>query len=150
LIARDVLLDPKFEVLRWTPEYRSEAEAVIDYTRGDVALNQAKNDEAITLFRRALETMTEPERYGLKFKLQRGLGAALAAKGEIAPAIAAYQAALKETGRAEEQMPELLFSLSDLYRKSGDTRSAEDARARGSALINALSSKPVARDGPRQ
>ena len=145
-VVQDVVLDPKFEVLRWTPEYRAEAKAIIEYTRGDVALNQGKNDEAITVFRRALETSTTPDRYGLKFRLYRGLGDALAGKNETAPAIAEYQAALKETIYPEEQLPELLFSLSDLYHKLGDAAAERDARDRAVAAINALSAKPVARD----
>lgn len=146
-VVQDVLLDPKFEVLRWTPEYRSEAEAIIDYTKGDVALNQGKNDEAIAVFRRALETATAPDRYGLKFRLHRGLGDALAAKDETVPAIAAYQAALREPVHPEEQVPELLFSLSDLYHKLGDADAERDTRARAIAAINAISAKPVARNG---
>jgi tetratricopeptide (TPR) repeat protein len=145
-VVQNVLLDPKFEVLRWTPEYRSEAEAIIEYTKGDVALNQGKNDEAIAVFRRALETATAPDRYGLKFRLHRGLGDALAAKDETAAAIAEYQAALNETVRAGEQMPELLFSLSDLYHKFGDADAERETRARAVAAINALSARPVARD----
>jgi tetratricopeptide (TPR) repeat protein len=145
-VVQEVVLDPKFTVLRWTPDYRAEAEAIIDYTRGDVALNQGKNDEAIAVFRRALETATAPDRYGLKFRLYRGLGDALAAKDEIALAIAAYQGALNETVRPEEQMPELLFSLSDLYRKLGDAEAERETRARAIAAINALSGRPVARE----
>lgn len=138
-VVQDVLLDPKFEVLRWTPEYRSEAEAIIEYTKGDVALNQGKNDEAIAVFRRALETATAPDRYGLKFTLHRGLGDAFAAKDETVAAIAAYQTALNEPVRPEEQMPELLFSLSDLYHKLGDADAERETRARAIAAINALS-----------
>jgi tetratricopeptide (TPR) repeat protein len=145
-VVQDVLLDPKFEVLRWTPEYRAEAEAIIEYTRGDVALNQGKNDEAIAVFRRALETATAPDRYGLKFRLHRGLGDALAGKNETDPAIAEYHAALKETVYPEEQLPELLFSLSDLYHKLGNAAAERDARDRAIAAINALSAKPVAQD----
>lgn len=145
-VVQDVVLDPKFKVLRWTPEYRAEAEAIIHYTRGDVALNQGKNDEAMAIFRRALETATAPDRYGLKFRLHRGLGDALAAKDETVAAIAAYQAALNEPVRPEEQMPELLFSLSDLYHKLGDANAEKETRARAVAAINALSARPVARD----
>lgn len=145
-VVQEVVLDPKFTVLRWTPDYRAEAEAIIDYTRGDVALNQGKNDEAIAVFRRALETATAPDRYGLKFRLHRGLGDALAARDEIAPAIAAYQAALNETVRPEEQMPELLFSLSELYRKLGDAEAERETRTRAIAAIKALSARPVARE----
>jgi len=141
-VVKEVVLDPKFKVLRWTPEYRAEAEAIIDYTRGDVALNQGKNDEAIAVFRRTLETATAPDRYGLRFRLHRGLGDALAAQDETAAAIAAYQAALNETVRAEEQMPELLFSLSDLYHKLGDADAERETRARAIAAINALSARP--------
>lgn len=148
-VVQDVLLDPQFEVLRWTPEYRAEAEAVIDYTRGDVALNHGKNDEAIAVFRRALETVTAPDKYGSKFRLHRGLGDALAGKDETAPAIAAYQAALNETVYPEEQLPEVLFALSDLYHKSGDAGAERDARARAVAAITALSARPIARDAKK-
>jgi tetratricopeptide (TPR) repeat protein len=138
-VVEDVRLDPKFEILRWTPEYKAEAEAIVEYTKGDVALKQGKNDEAIALFRGALETATKPDRYGFRFMLQRGLGDALAAKDEKAAAIAAYKSALSETVRCEEQIPELLFSLSDVYQKSGDAAAAEKARARAVSAINALS-----------
>ena len=148
-VVQDVVLDPKFEVLRWTPEYRAEAEAIIEYTRGDVALNQGKNDEAIAVFRGALEKATAPDRYGLTFRLHRGLGDALAGKNETAPAIAEYQAALKETVYPEEQLPELLFSLSDLYHKLNDAAAERDARDRAVAAINALSAKPVAREAKK-
>lgn len=148
-VVQDVLLDPKFEVLRWTPEYRVEAEAIIEHTRGDVALNNGKNDEALATFRRALEGAAEPDRYGLKFRLHRGLGDALAGKNETAAAIAEYKAALNETVRPAEQVPELLFSLSELYHKSGDAEAEQDARVRAVAAINALSARPVARDAKK-
>jgi hypothetical protein len=93
-----------------------------------------------------LETVSEPDRYALKFRLQRGLGDALAGKDEIVPAIAAYKTALSESVRREEQIPELLFSLADLYQKSGDDEAAKDARGRAVAAINELSTKPVTRD----
>jgi tetratricopeptide (TPR) repeat protein len=145
-VVEDVLLDPKFEILRWTPEYRAEAKAIIEHTKGDVVLNNGKNDEAIAVFRRALETAAEPDRYGLKFRLHRGLGDALAGKNETVAAVAQYQAALNEPARPEEQIPEVLFSLSDLYYKLGDAGAERDARARAVAVINALSAAPVARD----
>jgi tetratricopeptide (TPR) repeat protein len=143
--VEEVVLDPRFEILRWTPEYRAEAEAIIEYTKADIPLKKGNNDEAIALFRRALETVGDPDRYALKFQLQRGLGDGLAAKDETVAAIAAYQAALKEPVHAEEQMPELLFSLSEVYRKSGDNRAADDARAQAVAAINRLSSTPVSK-----
>ena len=74
------------------------------------------------------------------------MGDALAAKDEIAPAIAAYQAALNETVRPEEQMPELLFSLADLYRKLGNAEAQRETRARAIGAINALSASPIARE----
>ena len=62
---------------------------------------------------------------------------------------ALLSAALKETVYPEEQLPELLFSLSDLYHKSGDAAPERDARDRAVAAINALSAKPVARDAKK-
>jgi hypothetical protein len=109
-------------------------------------LNRGKNDEAIAVFRRALETAVDPDRYGLRFRLHRGIGDALDAKGETVPAIAAYQAALNEPVRPEEQVPEVFFSLSDLYHKLGDAGAERDARARAIAAMNAISAGPVARD----
>jgi tetratricopeptide (TPR) repeat protein len=137
--VNEVVLDPEFKVLRWTPEYRAEAEAIIDFTRGDIALNRGNSDEAIAVFRRALSTVTSDDEYGLRFKLHRGLGDALAASDQIVPARDAYLAALSVPVHPEEQVPELLFSLSELYRKLGDAGAERDAQARAIACINAMS-----------
>ena len=64
--------------------------------------------------------MTSDDEYGLRFRLYRGLGDALAASDEMVPARDAYLAALSAPVHPEEQVPELLFSLSELYRKLGD------------------------------
>ena len=130
-VASDVIaveLDPAYRVLRWTPEYRAEAAAILPYTRADIALNYGRNDEAAAGFQSALTALTNIDTVGLRARLERGMGDADLSRNVPKHAVTHYRRALAATPQVPEQLPELLVALADAYRLVGNERAAATAR----------------------
>lgn len=103
--ASAVEIDPDFEVLRWTDEYRAQAKALIPHT---IAINvhlEGQTDKAIALYRSALAKGPADDRYGLRFLLHYGLAEALFEKDDDAAAKEALRLALAQKNRPAETLP---------------------------------------------
>ncbi len=70
--VEQVDIDPHFTVLHWTPEYRAEANAVVDFTRGWEKLGEGDDAGAGALFAAALPRVPAIDRHGLRFLLEIG------------------------------------------------------------------------------
>jgi Peptidase family M1 domain len=140
-VASDVIavtLDPAYRVLRWTPEYRAEAAAILPYTRADIALNYGRNDDAAADIQAALTGLTGVDTFGLRARLERGMGDAELSRNTPQEAIAHYLRALAADPQVPEQLPELLLSLADAYRLAGDERAATATRTRAAEATRKL------------
>ena len=136
--VEEVVLDPSYKVLRWTPAWRREAESILPYTRADIAFNYGRNAEARDLFNAALTGITSDDSYGLRALLLRGLGDVAMAENEFAEAAARYREALASSHVGHYQTPEIWRSLADSYRFLGEDQLASEANAHGVLAIKRL------------
>ena len=103
--VRNVSLDPNFEVLHWTPEYREQATMLVPYTKGDIKFWEGQNEEAIREFQDGLEKLSGPDRYGLRFLLEYGIARGLIAQDKFAAAKNHIQAALAAPVKRTDVLP---------------------------------------------
>lgn len=139
--ARDVsevVLDPHYKVLRWTPEYRREAEAIAPFIKGDIELNYGRIEEARAAFEAEASGPPSKDSFGLNALLQRGLGEVAAAEKRYDEAIGHFISALGTTPQWPYQLPEVWRALADAYRARGDTELAAEASANGIRAIAQL------------
>ena len=136
-----VALDPTYRVIRWTPEYRAEAEAILPYTRGDIAFLNGRNDEARAAFSTARARLAQPDRFGLSARLHRGLGDVARDARDPALAITHYRSALAARPEVPEQLPEIWRGLADACAAAGDEPCALEAKRAGAAAILSLLGK---------
>src|SRR5690348_5211898 len=65
-------VDPSFTVLHWTPEYRAEADAVVEVTRALAKVYEGQADAADALFEAGLAKPRRSDPYGVRFRLHVG------------------------------------------------------------------------------
>jgi predicted Zn-dependent protease len=132
----DAVLDPHYRVLRWTPQFHAEADAIVLYVKGDIALNYGKTADARAAFEAALPSATGE----LQALLERGLGDADFSDNKHADAAAHY---LKALALAPDhwQTPEVWRALADVYRALGDEAKARAANDDGARAITRLISR---------
>ncbi|MBV9991223.1 MAG: hypothetical protein JOZ72_08000 [Alphaproteobacteria bacterium] len=132
----DVALDPQYRVLRWTPEFHAQAEAIAPYVKGDIALNYGKTAAARAIFEAAL-----PSAGGeLQALLERGLGDADANDARNGDAAIHYGKALA-LAPDHWQVPEVWRALADAYRALDDETKALAANESGARAIARLMSR---------
>jgi hypothetical protein len=104
-----VTLDPHFQVLHSSPEYRAQAEALVPFTRAILAAVQGNLAQAHRDLRAALEQAPEPDQYGVRFHI--GLGQAVLFKNEGKPAEARQhlEAALASPVRRADLLPNAYY-----------------------------------------
>lgn len=126
----DVVLDPHNRILRWTPQIRAEAETILPYTEGDIALNYGKNDEARKAFEAALPAASGE----FAALLERGLGDVDFGEQKYQSAVAHYRKALA-LAPDHAQVPEIWRALADAWRALKDDAQARDANLEGARAI---------------
>jgi len=151
-------LDPHFEILHWTPEYRAEAEAFVDYTRASAQLSAGDAKAAEALFVAGLERAPANERYGVRFRLELGYARVLRDRGDLAQAKAHLTAALGAPVRPADYLPWAYARLAQIASEEHDqaavvryAQAAIDAEAAaGEALGAAATVTPLLAnpDGP--
>src|SRR5258708_7049301 len=130
------MVDPNYEILRWTEAFREKAGAVAPYTHGDVTLQYGKNEEAAADFDAALSALQPgKDHFALRFRLVRGLGDVASEQEKWDVAISRYCEAAALRPRAEEQMPELWQSLAQAWLREGeDSRSMLSIREAAASI----------------
>jgi hypothetical protein len=137
--ARDVVLDPEYRVLRWTPAVRTASLARAGLTRADFERRFGSTDRAIALYRAALDSgPPEADTSAITFSLEYGLGVASLAQRDSAAAFVALQRAVSRLHRDSLAVPGALLLLARLAHARGDddvaTRAALAATAADAAL----------------
>jgi len=119
-------LDPHFTIVHWTPEYRAEADAFIDYTRAAAKLHSGDPRAAAALFAAALDHAPAPadDRHGVRFLLEAGYAGALRIQGDAAQARTHLLAALAAPVRPPDRVPWVYVRLAELAAAEHDTVSA--------------------------
>lgn len=118
--VKTVTLDPHFLTLRWTPEYRAEAIAMIQYTRGDLRLMQGQLDEAYKEFNAGLDHVPVPDSHGLRFMLEYGLAQSLIDRKKMDEAMPHIRAALASPVRRADILPWVYLQMATVARRLND------------------------------
>lgn len=137
--VRSVVLDPDYEILRWTAAFRRKAKAIAPSTRGDIKINYGKNEEAKAEFEKALRSLRRGvDPFALRFRLIRGLGDVAAAEEKWDTSITLYCEAAAMRRRADEQLPELWQAVAQSWLRMGDEARSSSAIEQAAASIGQL------------
>jgi tetratricopeptide (TPR) repeat protein len=112
-----VIVDPNFQVLHWTEEYRKEADALIPYTRALIQQNDGNSQEAMKLYKEGIEKARDQDPYGLKFLLHFGLSQILYDQSQLDDSKTHLEIALNSPVRRPERLPWAYLQLADIADK---------------------------------
>lgn len=124
-----LLLDPHEQVLRWTPERRRWAAAFTGFTRADWTRRFGDRRQATAQYQSALDSVPAADAYGLEFLLRLGLARSLVSDGQLPPARAQLDSALRLPRRWPDQLPFAYLELARLARTQGDSATMRWAAA---------------------
>jgi aminopeptidase N len=133
-----VLLDPDYEVLRWTPDLRREAARLRPHTKADLHIYYGRHKEAEAALNKVLASAPAADALGMRFRLLRSLGDTAMSQRKWAEAVPNLCRALKERVRPEEQVPEVWQALAQAWSMAGDEEVAAAATAGAAASILSL------------
>ena len=102
--ARDVVLDPHFRVLHWTPELRAQATALGPILHADYLCDTKAWDEAEALLRKALENVPLPDKFAARFWAEQDLARVFIGRKNWQEAQAHLDAALMSPTRDETRL----------------------------------------------
>ena len=103
--ASAVILDPNFQVLHWTPEYRAEAKAVAPYFLVDIERDRGRLARAEAMFKEALVKVPALDLHGERFLLEYGLARVYADQKKMKEAREHLDAALASPTRRADTLP---------------------------------------------
>ncbi len=136
--AREVKLDPHYLTLRWTPEYRAEATALIGYTRGRYMLNEGKQTEAESELKKTLDQIPLPDIYSVRFLVENALSSIFISQKKWEEAKIHLERAVASPTRRADLLPNAYLKLARVARELGDKdllRRAADAAISADAAI---------------
>jgi len=123
--VKQVLLDPDYQVLRWTPELRSNAVARAPFTRADFERRYGNSNRALELFRLALDSLPrQADTTSLRFSVEYGFALASLATRDTAQALDALKRAVAAPIRDPLTLPRAYLSLSRIAFARGDSQLA--------------------------
>ncbi|MCI0605489.1 hypothetical protein L0156_21100 [bacterium] len=128
-----VTIDPDFQLLHWTEEYRKEADALVPFTRALIQQNDGNQQEAIKLYKEGIEKAPDRDPYGLRFLLHFGLSQVLFDQSRWQDSRTHLEIALRSTVRRPERLPWAYLQLAEI----GDKQ--ENAELVCSALQSVIS-----------
>jgi len=138
---RRVEVDPRFEILHWTPSLRAEATSLARaFPAGQ--LREAGNlTAAIAEYRRALEHVPVPDLYGARFLLEYGWAQALMTRNRWKQARTHWLNVLQSPTRRSSRLPWAYLHLAEAAKKEGDlpmARRAAEAAISADALLDGV------------
>ncbi len=122
-----VEVDPRFEILHWTPELRAEGSALAPAYRCRQLEDAGKLADAIAQYRAGLERVPLPDVYGARFLLEYGWARALMAQHRWKDARAHWLNALESPTRGPALLPWAYLHLAELAKKEGNLRALRQA-----------------------
>jgi len=138
----DVVLDPRGEILRWTPASRADAARLAGLTRAEFERRFGSAEKAVPIYRAALDSVAEPDTAGVRFSLNFGLAAALLVRADTAAARAALEQAVRAPVRSRSALPQAYLLLARIAHARGDTEMAARA-ARDALSADAIAGAPT-------
>ena len=128
-LVHSVRLDPHFTVLHATSEQWAEAEARRQVTKGKMIQDEEEYDEALDVLREGLESVAEPDPYGIEFLLRLHIGWVHQEMGRFGEALVEYEAAQAQAVRQPDFLARLYLNLATVTKELGyEKRSAWAAR----------------------
>ncbi|HEX8669471.1 MAG TPA: hypothetical protein VF727_13985 [Allosphingosinicella sp.] len=115
--VESIALDPRYTRLRWTPEYRAEAEALTAFTRARVAEG---NEARLAILLPALAHVPAPDTYSVRYQLESFAGAILASERRWAEARDHLLAAVASPNPLPERLPLTWLRLATVAKELGD------------------------------
>ncbi len=112
--VRTLELDPHYTILHWTPEYRAEAEALVDVTRARERRSAGDLDGAAAIYTAALAHVSGDDPHGVRFTLELGYGDLLRKQDKLAEAKQHLEAALAAKVRPAHRLPWAYFILAQV------------------------------------
>lgn len=118
--ARAVALDPHFEALRWTPEYRAETAAVAPSVRAMEKSFGGNHAEAERELKAILGRAATPDLYAARFFAEYGLGRVYMNQGRWGEARLHLEASLAAPSRRADTLPWVYFFLAQAAKELHD------------------------------
>jgi len=127
--VRDVVIDPRYEVLHWTPEFAERGRTLADDTRGDYARFAG---DAATARANYLAALEHPhlDRYGVRFRARYGLGRLALTAKDFPQARTWLTRAVQATPAVSTLLPSAYLGLAVAQQKLGETVSARQSAER--------------------
>lgn len=138
--VESVELDPHFHLLHWTPQYRAEATALINWTRGIDMLANNKLEEALRQFNDGLQQVPSRDVYGVRFELEYGIARVLIKQTKMEEAREHLKLALASPSQRAEDLPWVYAALATVasalhdgntFRSAVESAKAADRAAGG-------------------
>lgn len=118
--AKEVVLDPYFEVLHWTDEYRGRARASAVFVKAMVAEAQGGPAAAEAILTEAARKIDHPDRYGMEFGLHWAWGRLEMHQSKWSEAKAHLLQALASPSRDESSLAWAYLDLATVAKNLGD------------------------------
>ena len=115
-----VLLDPHFHVLHWTPEFHSESDALVQVTRARFERLEGKKAKATIDFEAALAAVKTPDTWGVTFRAEGELGRIAMSDQQWPDAKTHFMAALSAPVRPEDELPVVFLRLATVAQRLND------------------------------
>lgn len=152
--VKTAAVDPHFLVLRWTDEYRAEAFALQNYTRGRYEFDHDRMDQAYAEFNAGLDNLSTPDTYAARFLLENGLGIVDISRQNWGSAKTHLEASLRSPTRRNDVVPNVYLRLARVGRELHDEDllcgAAEDAVSSDAAIGYTTGAADAARDRLKQ
>jgi len=113
-------LDPHLLVLHWTPEFRSEANALRFAFHANFERIQGNLEEALKEFEAAHTSLPRPDRFGVTFAIEEGLARVNMLKRNWPEAKANLMAALSAPSRPPNTLPWVYYRLATVAQSLSD------------------------------
>jgi hypothetical protein len=130
--VQGVEVDPRFEILHWTPALRAEASALAPAFRARQLEDAGKFADAITEYRAALERVSLPDVYGARFLLEYGWARVLMAQHRWKDARGHWLDAVQSPTRRQALLPWAYFHLAEVAKREGNLHALR--RSAGAAV----------------
>ena len=116
--VKDVEINPRFEVLAWTDEYKKEATALAPYARASLEYNDGNMQKARELFEQGLRNLPSQDSYGVMFLMNYGFAHLLFDENDLEKSRKHIEAALRAPAQRAERLPWAYLLLAQIADKT--------------------------------
>lgn len=118
----DVQVNPHFEVLAWSPEYKPEATSFAPYTRASLQYDDGNLKEARKLYEEGLRKLPATDPHGVTFLMHYGFAALLFDQNELELSRRHLELALSAPVKRPERLPWAYLRLAEIADQQNDSQ----------------------------